>query len=65
VSPRALEQLAPHSPAAVAKLADDVQDTKADVQGIRRLVNAHGSRISKLEEFKRKTAEYLKSVADL
>jgi hypothetical protein len=65
VSPEGLEQLRPYSPTLFTKLRDDVDDVDGKVTELRRQVNGHGARIRKLEEFKKKTAEYLAAVADL
>jgi len=63
VSPRALEQLAPYSPAAVTKLAEDVAQTKQEVLVIRRQVNAHGAKIRELEKARAGLEGYMRHMA--
>jgi hypothetical protein len=65
VSPAALEDLRAYVPTMAQKLREDIDTTTESVTDLRRQVNGHGARIRRLEEFKRKTAEYLASVADL
>lgn len=65
VSPSALEQLEPHSPAAMGKLREDVDENREETRAIQRKVNAHGSRIVKLEKFKAITEEYFGKLREL
>lgn len=65
VSPQALERLRDqHDPEAMARLRQDVDQARADQGAILRKVNGHGARILKLEDFKRKTEGYLRSLLE-
>lgn len=64
VSPAILEQIVESAQTAPTKLRADLDETREDVQDLRRKVNGHGARIRDLEKARKGFETYMQIMAE-